>query len=283
YWHNFTNPAGPTYPIAQVSDNYDIIVLSFADHMGSGTVAFNPDPASGGKAQIIADIKAKQAKGKKVIISIGGEAGNVDLSTSANTTNFINSMAGIIREYSLNGVDIDLEHGMNAANVTTAIRSLRNTFGAGFIITMAPQTIDVQPNSNSSYMQVIRAAKDIITTVHTQHYNSGSMLGRDGKVYSQGNIDFLTALADTLMTELRPDQVAIGVPASSGAAGSGYVSPTIVNNALDCMTRGTNCGSYRPVALYPTFRGIMTWSTNWDRHVNLQFSNTVKPKLNTLP
>jgi chitinase len=283
YWHNFTNPAGATYPIAQVSDNYDIIVLSFADSTGGGNVVFNPDPASGGEAQIIADIKAKQAKGKKVIISIGGEAGNVDLSTAANTTNFINSMTAVINKFSLNGVDIDLEHGMNGPNVVTALRALRNTFGANFIITMAPQTIDVQPNSTSSYMHVIKNAKDIITTVHTQHYNSGSMLGRNGAVYSQGGVDFLTALADTLLIDLRPDQVAIGVPAAPGAAGSGYVSPTIVNNAMDCMSLGTNCGSYIPVAKYPSFRGVMTWSTNWDRSGGLNFSNTVRPKLNSMP
>jgi chitinase len=204
YWHNFTNPAGATFPLNQVPDTYDIIVLAFADDAGSGNVSFTPDPASGGQSQMISDIQAKHAKGKKVIISISGQNGNVDLSSSANTTNFINSLSGIIRTYGMDGFDIDLENGMNAANMVSAMRSLRSTFGANFIITMAPQTIDVQPGSNSAYMQVINSAKDIITTVHTQFYNSGSMLGRDGKVYSEGTEDFLTALADTLMISLRP-------------------------------------------------------------------------------
>jgi chitinase len=283
YWHNFTNPAGATFPIAQVSDNYDIIVLSFADGAGSGNVTFTPDPAAGGDAQFIADIKAKQAKGKKVIVSIGGQNGTVDFSTAANTTNFVNSMAAIINKYSLNGFDIDLENGLNAANVVSAMQQLHNMYGANFIITMAPQTIDVQPNSNSAYMQIIHSAKSIITTVHTQFYNSGTMLGRDGGVYSQGTENFMTALADTLMIDLRPDQVALGLPATPAAAGGGYVDPSVINMALDCLASGTNCGSYKPVAKYPSIRGVMTWSVNWDKSGGNNFGNTIKPKLNSMP
>ncbi len=78
-------------------------------------------------------------------------------------------------------------------------------------------------------------------------------------------MDFLTALACIqLEGGLDPSQVGIGVPASPSGAGSGYVSPTVVNNALDCLTRGTNCGSFKPSKTYPGLRGAMTWSTNWD-------------------
>lgn len=69
------------------------------------------------------------------------------------------------------------------------------------------------------------------------------MLGYDGKVYSQGNEDFLTALA-TIQLErgLDPSQVGLGLPASTSAAGSGYASPSVVNAALDCLATRTNCG-----------------------------------------
>ena len=59
------------------------------------------------------------------------------------------------------------------------------------------------------------------------------MNGCDGHVYSQGTVDFITAQACIMLQNgLRPDQVGLGLPASSRAAGSGYVSPQIVNNAL---------------------------------------------------
>jgi chitinase len=111
------------------------------------------------------------------------------------------------------------------------------------------------------------------------------MLGCDQmNAYSQGTVNFLTALA-CIQTQggLRPDQVALGLPASTRAAGGGYVAPSVVNNALDCLARATNCGSFRPPATYPGIRGAMTWSINWDVTNGNGFANTVKPHLNTLP
>ena len=57
----------------------------------------------------------------------------------------------------------------------------------------------------------------------------------------------------------------------------------VVNQALDCLARGTNCGSFRPPRTYPGIRGAMTWSINWDVSNGNQFANTVRPHLNTLP
>ena len=75
----------------------------------------------------------------------------------------------------------------------------------------------------------------------------------------------MTALACIqLENGLRPDQVALGLPAGPGAAGGGVVAPRVVNQALDCLARGTNCGSFRPPRTYPGIRGAMTWSINWD-------------------
>ena len=60
-------------------------------------------------------------------------------------------------------------------------------------------------------------------------------------------MDFLTALACIqLEGGLDPSQVGIGTPASSSAAGSGYVDPGVVTAALDCLTKGTGCGSFKP-------------------------------------
>jgi chitinase len=120
--------------------------------------------------------------------------------------------------------------------------------------------------------------------VHTQYYNSGAMLGCDGKVYSQGSVDFITAQACiAIQAGLRPDQVAIGLPASTSAAGGGYVAPSVVNAALDCLAKGTNCGSFKPSTTWPTIRGAMTWSINWDKSAGNAWSNSVAPHLDTLP
>jgi chitinase len=126
--------------------------------------------------------------------------------------------------------------------------------------------------------------KDILTVVNMQYYNSGSMLGCDQKVYSQGTVDFLVALACIqLRNGLRPDQVGLGLPASPSGAGGGYQSPANVNAALNCLAKGTNCGSFKPSQTWPGIRGAMTWSINWDASNNWQFANTVAPHLDTLP
>ncbi|WP_136607775.1 fibronectin type III domain-containing protein [Paenibacillus dokdonensis] len=290
YWHNFINGSS-NLRLSDVPSQYDIIVLAFADMDPAkpGGVTFNVDSslssALGGytNANLISDIQAKHAQGKKVIISVGGEKGNVNLgSASPNVANFVDSMYSIITTYGLDGVDIDLENGMNVANLTNAVKQLQQRVGSGFILTMAPQTIDMQ-SSSTSYMQLYNNLKDITTVINVQYYNSGCMLGRDGKCYSQGTVDFLTALSDLSLQWVAPSQLGIGVPAVSGAAGGGYVSPAVVNNALSCLANGTSCGSYKPVAKYPDIRGAMTWSINWDKTSNYSFANTVKPFLVSLP
>jgi chitinase len=286
YWQNFNNGAA-VQKISDVPGQYDIIAVAFADATATpGAVTFNLDSAGlGGYTvdQFKADIRAKQAAGKKVIISVGGELGRVSVNDSASATNFANSVYALMQTYGFDGVDIDLENGLNATYMTQALRALSAKAGPSLILTMAPQTIDMQSTSNS-YFQTALNVKDILTVVNMQYYNSGSMLGCDGKVYSQGSVDFLTALACIqLENGLAPSQVGLGLPASTRGAGSGYVSPTVVNNALDCLTRGTNCGTFKPSRTYPGLRGAMTWSTNWDATAGNAWSNAVGPHVHALP
>ncbi|MFF1707477.1 chitinase [Streptomyces sp. NPDC058252] len=285
YWQNFNNGA-TVQKISAVQSQYDIIAVAFADATGTpGAVSFTLDSAGlGGYTvdQFKADIKAKQAAGKKVIISIGGQNGTVSINDSASATNFANSVYSLMQTYGFDGVDIDLENGLNATYMSQALRTLSSKAGSSLVITMAPQTIDMQSTSNA-YFQTALNIKDILTVVNMQYYNSGSMLGCDGKVYSQGSVDFLTALACIqLQGGLAPSQVGLGLPASPSGAGSGYVSPTIVNNALDCLTKATNCGSFKPSKTYPDLRGAMTWSTNWDASAGNAWSNAVGPHVHAL-
>jgi len=286
YWQNFNNGA-KVQKISDVPSAYDIIAVAFADATTTpGAVTFNLDSAGlGGYTvdQFKADIKAKQAAGKKVIVSIGGQNGTVSVSDSASATNFANSVYSLMQTYGFDGVDIDLENGLNATYMTQALRALSAKAGPSLVITMAPQTIDMQSTS-ASYFQTALNIKDILTVVNTQFYNSGSMLGCDGKVYSQGTVDFLTALACIqLQGGLAPSQVGLGVPASTSAAGSGYVSPSVVDNALDCLSAGTNCGSFKPSKTYPALRGAMTWSTNWDATSGNAWSNAVGAHVHAMP
>ncbi|MFD7184716.1 chitinase [Streptomyces sp. NPDC059904] len=285
YWQNFNNGA-TVQKLRDVPSQYDIVAVSFADATSTpGQISFTLDPAVGyaSAADFKADIAAKQAAGKSVILSVGGEKGSVSVNSDASATAFADSAYSLMQQYGFDGVDIDLENGLNSTYMSKALRQLSAKAGARLVLTMAPQTIDMQSTSGE-YFKTALNVKDILTVVNMQYYNSGSMLGCDGKVYSQGSVDFLTALACIqLEGGLDPSQVGLGVPASTRGAGSGYVDPSVVNNALDCLTRGTGCGSFKPARTYPGLRGAMTWSTNWDATAGNAWSNSVGPKVHSLP
>jgi hypothetical protein len=76
-------------------------------------------------------------------------------------------------------------------------------------------------------------------------------------VVSMGGADFHIAMTDMLLAgfpvantgqvfpPLRPDQVAIGLPAAN-SAGNGFTAPDQVHAALNCLARGQGCGGVRP-------------------------------------
>ncbi|GDY56201.1 hypothetical protein SVIO_068240 [Streptomyces violaceusniger] len=258
--------------------------MAFADATGSpGAVDFKLDPATGysDEQQFKDDIKAKQAAGKSVIISVGGEKGTISVSDDASADAFASSITGLMDKYGFNGVDIDLENGVNSTYMTKALKAIHDK-KSDVVVTMAPQTIDMQ-SASTEYFKTALGIKDFLTVVNMQYYNSGSMQGCDGKVYSQGSVDFLTALACIqLENGLDPSQVGIGVPASTSGAGSGYVEPGVVNDALDCLAKGSGCGSFKPSKTYPGIRGAMTWSTNWDAANGNGWSKAVGPHVHGL-
>ncbi|MET9624290.1 glycoside hydrolase family 18 protein [Streptomyces sp. NPDC006464] len=321
YLHaSFANGSGYTR-MADVPDSWDVINLAFGEptSVTSGDIRFGLCPATEcpgveSPAEFKAAIKAKQAAGKKVLISIGGQNGQVQLSTTAARDAFVSSVSKIIDEYGLDGLDIDFEgHSLSLntgdadfrsptspviVNLVSAVKTLKAKYGAKFVLTMAPETFFVQlgyqyygsgpwggqdPRAGA-YLPVIHALRDDLTLLHVQDYNSGSIMGLDNQYHSMGGADFHIAMTDMLLTgfpvagdtsrvfpALRPDQVAIGLPASVNA-GNGHTSPAEVNKALNCLTRKTDCGSYQTHGTWPGLRGLMTWSINWDRFNNGEFS-----------
>ncbi|MBV9448121.1 MAG: fibronectin type III domain-containing protein [Streptosporangiaceae bacterium] len=289
YWQDFTNGAQPL-TLADAPASYNLIAVAFGDSDSTpGQVTFSLDSglssALGGytQQQFISDIHTLQARGQKVILSVGGQNGTISVNDATSAASFASSVDSIIQQYGFNGVDIDLENGVNPQFMASALEQLESDVGSSLIITLAPQTVDTQSTGND-YFQLALNIKSILTMINTQYYNSGSMNGCDGNVYSEGTENFMTALACTeLQGGLSASQVGLGLPSSPSAAGSGYVSPSVVNAALDCLAARTNCGSFVPSSSYPGIRGVMTWSINWDASNGYNFASTVAPHLTTLP
>ncbi|WP_068921834.1 chitinase [Planobispora rosea] len=236
YLHaSFANGSGYVR-MADVPDEWDVINLSFGEptSVTSGDIRFRQCPAAEcpnveSEAEFIAAIRAKQAAGKKVLISIGGQNGQVQLTTAAARDTFVRSVSAIIDKYGLDGLDIDFEgHSLyldngdtNLANPTTpvivnliaALKTLKAKYGAKFVLTMAPETFFVQlgyqfygPGPNgaadrraASYLPVIHAMRNDLTLLHVQDYNSGPIKGLDDQFHTMGTHDFHVAMTDMLL------------------------------------------------------------------------------------
>jgi chitinase len=287
YWQDFTNGATPL-ALADVPTSYNLVAVAFGTATGTpGQVAFSLDSTLasdlGGysQQQFIDDIATVQARGQQVILSVGGADGTISVDDAASASAFASSVYSLIQEYGFDGVDIDLENGLDPTYMASALEQLASDVGSSLIITLAPQTVDTQ-TAGDDYFQLALAIQPILTMINTQYYNSGTMIGCDGNVYAEGTEDFITALACIeLQGGLSPSQVGIGLPAYPTA--SGYVAPSVVNAALDCLATGTNCGSFVPPQTWPGIRGVMTWSINWDAANGYNFADTVAPHLSTLP
>ena len=283
YWHNFDN-GSTVMPLGDVPSEYNLVPVSFADNHpeldGGITFDLATDELGGyTDEQFREDITSLQAEGRKVIISVGGELGHVDVTNPTQAQNFADTTYELMQDYGFDGVDIDLEHGIDAQHMSDALHDLSGQAGSDLIITMAPQTIDFQ-SPDAGYYQLAENISDILTIVNMQYYNSGSMLGCDGNVYEQGTSDFAAALACIqLEMGLSPDQVGLGLPATSDAAGGGYMPPSDVVAALDCLEAGTNCGSFSPDTPYGPIGGVMTWSVNWDATNGYDFAHTISDRL----
>jgi chitinase/chitodextrinase len=288
YWQDFTNGAMPLR-LSAVPTTYDLVAVAFANATGTpGAVSYTTDSglssALGGytDANFTSDIATLHSRGQKVIISVGGQNGTISVSDSSSASNFASSINSLMNQFGFDGVDIDLENGVNPQFMAQALHSVAASH-PGMIITLAPQTIDMQ-STGGDYFQLALDIKDVLTVVNTQYYNSGSMLGCDqNQAYSEATENFMTALACIqLQGGLSPSQVGLGLPANANGAGSGAVAPSLVNNALDCLDMGTNCGTFKPPSTWPGLRGAMDWSINWDASNGFAFANTVHPHLSTL-
>lgn len=228
YWHNFENGSG-VIKLRDVSPNWDVINLSFGEptSVTSGDIRFKPFNATDDEFK--ADVSYLQSKGKKVLLSIGGQNGQVQLKDQAAKNNFVNSVSSIIDTYGLDGLDIDFEgHSLYLdpgdkdfknpttsviVNLISALKELKAKYGDKFMLTMAPETFFVQlghtyygglnsyvDSRSGSYLPVIYAMRDSLNWIQVQYYNSGAINDNNDKAQTMGSAEFYTALGDMLLT-----------------------------------------------------------------------------------
>jgi chitinase len=307
YWHSFDNKISTVVKLRNVPCFYNVINISFLEGASPSdpTVVFRLDTLIESEAELINDIKICKSRGQKILASIGGANGAIHLPDEAAKTKFINSLIGLIDKFGFEGLDIDIEGGaitlsggdndyknpktVVIKNLISALQTVKAKYGSNFWLTAAPEVAYVQGGINAyagiwgAYLPIFYGLRNELNYVHVQYYNAGGNNGSDGNAYNQSTADFIVAMSDMLLSgfklpngqtfePLREDQVAFGLPATTGAApAGGYLALAEVTKALNYLTKGTSFGGkYKLTKSFPNLRGIMTWSVNWD---NIPSSN----------
>ncbi|GHU52632.1 chitinase [Clostridia bacterium] len=181
-------------------------------------------------------------------------------------------------------------------NLIWICKELEKYFGDDFMLTMAPEHPYVQGGAFywggsagiwGGYLPLINGVRDILDFVHVQLYNNGYGDYPDG--YNIANVESYVNLTKLLIegfttgqtmwqpgvseyfAGLRPDQVALGVLVQN-TGGSG----TLTNaEYAECLRQ--------LLAVYPDFRGIMTWSINWTVYNKTDFLPLMRSIIDELP
>ncbi|KAF9160216.1 Chitinase 1 [Actinomortierella ambigua] len=200
--------------------------------------------------QIGADIKTCQARGKALVISIGGAAGQYSLDTPEQGTAFAQQIWDTFLGGStsqrpfgdavLDGVDLDLESGTNRGYpaFVNALRAKFATSSRPFYITAAPQC----PYPDHALSASLNVAW--FDLVWIQFYNN--FCGTQNYGTPHFNFDQWNTWATTVSIN-KNVRILLGVPGGPGAAGSGIVTASQLVNILD------------GVKSYSNFGGVMLW------------------------
>lgn len=312
YWAGY-GAAGTTFPLREVSPQWDVIIVAFATpdkNAPEGTMQFHT-PAGLDTTQFKADIAYLKSHGKKVMISLGGGGQHFTLADPKRVPNYISSVTKIVSEYGFDGIDIDFESPSlsiepgdtdfkhpttpSIVNLISALRQLHDHFGAGFMISLVPEGTQIPSGYPSyggqfgSYLAITYAIRDMLSFIDVQDYNTPPLEALDGEIYQPGSVDYHAAMTELLLHGFDvggdPKHFFPPMPGNKVAVGflTGDTTPKVVSQAMDYIITGKapagTTYKLRNPAGYRGMIGAMFWTIDYDRRSNYNFSNVVGPQL----
>lgn len=136
YWENWDGAANGVHPgmgWVPITDSriaahgYNVINAAFPVILSDGTVLWQDGMDAGVKVSTPAEMCQAKAAGATLLMSIGGAAAGIDLSSSTVADKFVATVVPILKKYNFDGIDIDIETGLSGSgNINTLSASQSN-------------------------------------------------------------------------------------------------------------------------------------------------------------
>ncbi|XP_057439602.1 hevamine-A-like [Lotus japonicus] len=250
--------------------NYKYVNLAFLSTFGNGRtprldLSGHCDASSNGCTKLSTDIKSCQAKGIKVILSIGGGVGSYSLASSEDArqvatylwNNFLGGQSSRrpLGNAVLDGIDFDIEQGTNQHwDDLARYLSAYSKKGKKVYLSAAPQC----PFPDAWIGNALKTG--LFDYVWVQFYNNPPCQ------YSPRNIANLENGWKQWISHIPASKIFLGLPASPQAAGSGFISASdLTSKVLPAIKDSTKYG------------GVMLWSKYYDDQTG--YSSSIKSKV----
>ncbi|XP_041006032.1 hevamine-A-like [Juglans microcarpa x Juglans regia] len=235
---------------------YAFVNIAFLPTFGNGqkptiNLAGHCDPDSNGCTRFSSDIKSCQAKGIKVMLSLGGEIGSYNLSSTEDArkvagylwNNFLGGCSNSrpLGDAVLDGIDFAVLHGTTLHwNELAIFLSRYSKPGKKVYLTAAP----LCPFPNKWMKGALQTG--LFDYVWVQFYNSKKC------EYSPDHIGKLVH-AWKKWTSIPETEIFLGLPAAPEAAASGFIPAAVLTSeVLPAIKTSAKYG------------GVMLWSTYYD-------------------
>ncbi|KAK6918300.1 Glycoside hydrolase family 18, catalytic domain [Dillenia turbinata] len=233
--------------------NYKFVNIAFLPTFGNGqtpmiNLAGHCDPYSNGCTGLSSDIKSCQAKGIKVMLSIGGGAGSYYLNSSADArqvatylwNNFLggHSSSRPLGNAVLDGIDFDIEGGTNQYwdDLARYLSGYSKRSNKKVYLTAAPQC----PFPDAWVGGALKTG--LFDYVWVQFYNNPPCQ------YSSGEITNLEDAWKQWTSAIPAKKIFLGLPAAPDAARSGFIPvPDLESKVLPAIKGSAKYG------------GVMLW------------------------
>ncbi|EIN12384.1 glycoside hydrolase family 18 protein [Punctularia strigosozonata HHB-11173 SS5] len=241
-------------PAPSVVQGFNVFILSFLLTEGAFDKAEEWTQLTAAERT---SVKAEYAAaGIKLMVSAFGST-DAPTSTGADPVGVANTFAAWVKEFDLDGIDVDYEDfnaidagdGKAEAWLTTFTTQLRSQLPSGsFIITHAPVAPWFSPGKfgGGAYLTVDKNVGSLIDWYNVQFYNQGTTeyTTCSGLLTTSSSTWPNSALFQISASGVPINKLVIGKPANSGDASNGFIDPTTLAGCLSqAKAKGWSAGA----------------------------------------